>query len=526
MYPFYWTSSERGTYQLSGRFLVPEAGTNDNILRIKKTLKETEKTYKYTRKEKYNIMKNLIGELDLEEQKLLKFELERDIETLKRGLLVKDLIVAGFSGVSLLLSAISLVVKSIEKYNGNLLNIVWIVCIIDALYFVRLSILPFLYSFNCDIQLFEGKEYVSSYINKSCILMLFEFLAIQITIYLHSHRKNNDKIKVKYINIKENISKFLIIGLSAYIIIVYCFMPQYAESFKTILNLSDADFTIAGDSIVYQIGTIGRIIKTLFSMSFQIIRILLPAYIIRSVCKKNASPKLAFAVLIVFCLLQFFFLTSTFAEAIVACLAIILYYLHLFPSKKKKIIMLIGISTIGIMIVYFAVRYFSKNSSIYDKSSGPILYMAQIISAYFTGPDNVAAIFNVDKSFGKEAFKAGIIGAIPFNSTLFGDRGNKLQYYYNIYNRAYGQIPPTIGAGYYYFGFILAPIISILFVKLSLVYYDKAQKINKSIKYISEIFCSITFALGTVMYSPSITLAWFFSWGIPMLILTSFTGEK
>ena len=29
---------------------------NDNILRIKKSLKKTEKTYKYTRKEKYNIM--------------------------------------------------------------------------------------------------------------------------------------------------------------------------------------------------------------------------------------------------------------------------------------------------------------------------------------------------------------------------------------------------------------------------------------------------------------------------------------
>lgn len=52
-----------------------------------------------------------------------------------------------------------------------------IILIIDALYFVRLSILPFLYSFNCDIQLFEGKEYVSSYINKSCILMLFWILS-------------------------------------------------------------------------------------------------------------------------------------------------------------------------------------------------------------------------------------------------------------------------------------------------------------------------------------------------------------
>ena len=57
---------------------------NDNILRIKKSLKKTAKTYKYTRKEKYNIMKNLIDELDLEEQKILKFELERDIESLKR----------------------------------------------------------------------------------------------------------------------------------------------------------------------------------------------------------------------------------------------------------------------------------------------------------------------------------------------------------------------------------------------------------------------------------------------------------
>ena len=65
-----------------------------------------------------------------------------------------------------------------------------------------------------------------------------------------------------------------------------------------------------------------------------------------------------------------------------------------------------------------------------------------------------------------------------------------------------------------------------LFVKLSLVYYDKAQKTDKSIKYIAEIFCSIIFALGTVMYSPSITLAWFCGWGVPMLILTSFTGEK
>ncbi|MEI3396114.1 MAG: O-antigen polymerase [Clostridia bacterium] len=304
-------------------------------------------------------------------------------------------------------------------------------------------------------------------------------------------------------------------------------MPQYSVKFKNIFDLSDANFTIAESNITYQIGSVGRIIKTLFSMCFQIFRILFPAYIIRKLYEKKSNSKWIMVILLIACLTQFLFLTSTFAEAIVACLAIILYYIHLFPEKKKKMFKLVIICTLGIMILYFSVRYFVKiDTSLYSKSNGPILYMTQIISAYFTGVDNVAAIFNVDKTFKLEAFKAGLLGAIPFNSTLFGNRGNKLQYFYNNYNGAYGQIPPTIGAGYYYFGTFLAPIISMLFLKLSLVYYDKAQKTDKSIKYIAEIFCSIIFVLGTVMYSPSITLAWFFGWGVPMLILTSFTGEK
>lgn len=146
---------------------------NDNILRIKKSLKKTEKTYKYTRKEKYNIMKNLIDELDLEEQKLLKFELERDIESLKRGVWVKDLIVAGFSGISLLLSAISVFIKSTEKFNGNLLNIVWVVCIIDALYFVILGgWIPYtssLFSHQRYLQVFLKMNYLKMIILKNII---------------------------------------------------------------------------------------------------------------------------------------------------------------------------------------------------------------------------------------------------------------------------------------------------------------------------------------------------------------------
>ena len=160
----------------------------------------------------------------------------------------------------------------------------------------------------------------------------------------------------------------------------------------------------------------------------------------------------------------------------------------------------------------------------YSKKNGAIGYATQIINAYFTGVDNVAAMFNVPSGYESESFCAGVLGAIPFNSTLFGNHGNKLQHYFNVFNNAYGQIPPTIGAGYYYFGTIISPIISGLFVLMSMKYYKAANKEDASLKYVAHIFCSIVFALGTVMYSPSITLAWYFSWGIPLLIITYFTG--
>lgn len=151
------------------------------------------------------------------------------------------------------------------------------------------------------------------------------------------------------------------------------------------------------------------------------------------------------------------------------------------------------------------------------------MYAAQIINAYFTGIDNVAATFNIPSGYARETFRAGLLGAIPFNSTLFGNRGKKFQYYYNLYNNAYGQIPPTIGTGYYYFGAFLSPVISGLFVILSMRYYKKSEHMEASLRYVAVVFCSIVFALGTVMYSPSITLSWYFSWGIPMLLLTLFT---
>lgn len=113
---------------------------NDNILRIKKSLEKTAKLKKCTIKEKHNFMKNLLTELDAEEQKILRLGLKRDIESLNRGFWVKDLMVFAFSGISLFLNAISLCAKSTGKTDDAFFNIIWVVYIIIVVYLVALVI--------------------------------------------------------------------------------------------------------------------------------------------------------------------------------------------------------------------------------------------------------------------------------------------------------------------------------------------------------------------------------------------------
>lgn len=399
--------------------------------------------------------------------------------------------------------------------------------VIVSLFFVRMVLLPFLYSRNIDTQLFEGRGSVEAHFSKACFLMAYEYFAVQFVLYFYEHKRPGKKWSFKRITSTVDISKVLVVFLAVYVLGIAFFLPQYSESFKTIFRLVDADFAVASSRIEYNIGSMGRILKTLFSMAVQLFRILFPAFLMKQLYDRNSESKGCTFVLVLSCVLQFMFLTSTFAEAIVSCLALVLFYIKLYPERRNKTFLFLGVSTLGMLVLYFVVRYFVNTTvGLYSKDNGAMSYAAQIINAYFTGVDNVAAIFNIPSGHESEAFRAGVLGAIPFNSTLFGNRGNKLQYFYNLHNNSYGQIPPTIGTGYYYFGTILSPVITCFFVILSMRYYKKSENMEASLRYVAVVFCSVVFALGTVMYSPSITLSWYFSWGIPMLLLTLFTGKN
>ena len=397
--------------------------------------------------------------------------------------------------------------------------------IVQALYFIRLALLPMLYPISGLDKLFEGSISIDGNFTAACLIMVYEYFAVQFVLWIFPYFKK-DKLRVsaeKRYNI--NFCGKIILGISFFVFIIAVFFPELGANFKTILQLAEEDFTI-GETVDFELGTIGRIVHTLFVFLVQIIRVLLPAFLMYYVYKRKPEGSYVKFLMLLFCVLQFFFLTSTFAEAIVSSIVLVLFYMNLYPNRVKKSLVLLMAGSVGVICLFFVVRFFARPSDSLYGTESPIAYMATIINAYFTGVDNVSAALNVPNGLKWETIRAELLGAVPFNSTLFGNVGNKFQHYFNSTNLSYGQIPPTIGMGCYYFGIVFAPVLSILSVIASQVFFKAAERNKGTMNFVSMIFCSIVFALGTVMYSYAISLQWFLSWGIFLIIITKLTTNS
>ncbi len=393
--------------------------------------------------------------------------------------------------------------------------------LIFTMTFIRLVVLPGLYLPCIDLQLFKGHASVINSFESATYLMLYEYFGLHLMIFIYDRFLSKKRAVCKNTGKYKNYCGYILLFIMAYLLLVILFFPERLSTYKTILTLTDPEFTTV-QKLELAIGGLKRSLFTLFNFLLQIFRILGPVYILEWIHRKKPQSVLTTWVLVLSCVLQFFCLTSTFAEALVSCLTISLAYLYLYPTHIKRVFFSFSVFCIGMGGVFFLVRFLIMPDTMYNSTMDTIIHFAGKVNAYFTGIDNVAAIFNIPDGHQLETLKVGLLGAIPFNTTLMGNLGNRLQYYFNFYNMGMGNIPPTIGSGYYFLGAPLAPIFTMVFVGLSLKYNDWAKTASNVLKQASLQFCSIVFALGTVMYGAAITMVLYVSWGIPMICLTAF----
>ena len=395
--------------------------------------------------------------------------------------------------------------------------------------FIRLAILPMMYAFCTNLQLFEGRVSILPNFSTAVYLLLYEYLAIHLVIFFYNHISLHIPFTLRlWFLPKRNYCGFILVCLSGYVILMAVLFPQVLDSFQTIFSLTEPGFTTAKSILVG--GELQKALFTAFSFCFAIIRMMLPVYLLYKIYCKNPRSSAVTWMLVIGCGVQFLMLTDTFAEALVVCLTLSMAYLYLYPKRIKRVYLTLGLFSVSMAILYFLIRFLALGAGMYNTGGSAVEHFAQIVNAYFTGIDNVSAALNIPAGFEWRTIKASLIGSLPFNTTLTSilhiTRTDKLQYYFNLYNMAQGQIPPTIGSGCYYFGFWLAPVLTSIFVYASLKYNEWAQQAFNVIRQASLQFCAIVFALGTGMYSDSITLAWFCMWGVPMLLISQFAMEK
>lgn len=365
-----------------------------------------------------------------------------------------------------------------------------------------------------------------SNVDHAVILMSYECCAIYMLLAFILGNKNSKKIKRdSNLIFRKSSSLFnlILFMMTAYCLLIWIYIPSSRNLYSTVFEFGDIGFTTVEYNInSEQVGSLARSLQTLFKVFFDIVRLILPMYILINFKRKKYNPKISIVVGVIFALMQLLFISSTTARAIISAFIIIYFLARLYPEYTEKIIKASIVIAGTIIVVYFIVRFFV--GSRYGDNLAE--YLAKILNAYFGGIDNVAAGGNVPEGYGASTFWASIYSAIPFNSTLFGLEVVKLQSIYNSSNGSYGQIPPMIVEGEYYFGFVLSPIMSCICAIAAYHYGEKYSRTNSPWHLISNLFIAIMCAISIVMYNEEIILVWLLEWMIPMRVISKIADKE
>lgn len=409
----------------------------------------------------------------------------------------------------------------------------FIAILIRSMAFLRMVLLPLSWTKNIEMPLFVTKgAVIAQHYRMAVFLLIYEYFSVRVCMWIYytkySKKDENDSDDYKSTEIHYNYTFFRIVIpiLVIFAIAATIAYPQLWENYKTILTLDVLEFTSV-TSVELSGGFFVRVIDTLFTLDIRLLRILLPTHILYEMSRQKHDTILIHITVLLFTVLQFMVLSSTFAEAIVADFVFVYFYLQLYPERRRPTLLILTISTFGMILVFFVVRYTVENGGYLSRTDGVLYYFSQVLNSYFEGIDNVSATMNIPRGYEFEGVLASIIRAIPFNSTIFGNTEmNMLTLYYNEFNDTDGQIIPTIGAGYYCLGSVLAPLFSVLFTYYAIKYDDKARNNKNNLMFVSYFFCAVVCGLGVGAKSPSITLRWLLSWGFFLVLITCLSSKQ
>lgn len=379
------------------------------------------------------------------------------------------------------------------------------VAIIWGGYFVRFVLTPLLLMIGNYQVTF--RTLTTGNIESAILLMAYEIFVVFICleIYLKKNKHYSIAMNLNEIDLKLEETKILHFGLiilSLICISILFYIPQLRDSFTWIFSnkhdIANLDYNI--DTIAIR-GTIKRALSSLFVFIFNIIRYLIPIYLLKITYKRFGNTKLGYVLSLIICVSPFMVISGSNVQPFIGLIINVVMMSKLYPYKSenlKKIFSILGVVLLSLILM-------SKLIIIGDsRGLSGIDSLGLTLNAYFPGVGNAAAAFNIIDDNKFKTLFYDVFSTIPFRNSIFPSIASEevtLTFLFNRYNVISGNIIPCISGSKHYLGFFLAPLIPLFLACFSVKMKIKAESSNNYWMYFYFMFFSIRVAMIPNLYN-------------------------
>ena len=402
--------------------------------------------------------------------------------------------------VPLLFTIYTILEKSIWKKIQY--NLGYAVLFITA--FIRYLIMPLLFCISDDINMTGGVFATRDELREAILLQLYEEFCILLLLLFLTNNKKYIEAPVQHINRIEKKGLYYLLILS--VPIIFFFMREMIAGMNFVWNLSDIDIS---ETIRVTLPMAG-----LVTLLFNFGRILIILLFIDHFLKSNSISKFALSVCMILILLYASFISNLSRMSFVLPLIAFGYFLgDCFPKHKKTVFKWGALFLIVAIIGMTYIKSFSEVRNYNNNEVSDVSYWASSLQAYFMGLNNIAiglrADAMVDNLFGNNRILfflndnfSNVAGLSHFTSPI---HTSVYIFNYIIHTHdAMDQICPNIINGYLYFGKVLSPLYSILFILLMVYFDNKARNETEIVERFCWLYAAASCGLVMMVSGPMI----------------------
>ncbi|SOC44728.1 O-antigen polymerase [Salinicoccus kekensis] len=347
-------------------------------------------------------------------------------------------------------------------------------------------------------------------------LMLYEMVLIFIFFSLFNRyfysSKNTPNIEISY-----NVTGWMYLLFCFGLIMIY---PELLNRYTFVFTADQLESKDMGIEVL-------SIVPLLLQLGSLVVIISFINVFYKKYQKTNSSLYLFYSLLIVIFISSFIVGTSRFSTILPLISGLFIVYV-LYKNHRKIVSTLstIAITLFLIISTLLKDRTFASEASTVTDILGDLNMNLQL---YFSGITNVAIAVQTSDfypSFKIDSIMNDIFRSVVLINSFFDSDISALEMFNVVFYNgglARDQILPMIGQGYLYFGFILAPIFSLIILLIMMV-LDKKSKNEKNI-FLKYIYIFATLRIGLFMMVNFTNLLAFLTNQVFILLLIFFINS-